>query len=70
MGRPRLVRSVSSNPGRVWGFALFVFLDFFVPFRAFLFFVGLLFLNWHFGPSQLSAVTANSDQLSYLTSWG
>ena len=34
------------------------------------FFVGLLFLNWHFGPSQLSVVTANSDQLSLLTSWG
>ena len=33
-------------------------------------FIGLLFLNWHFDPSQFSAMTANSDQLSYLTSWG
>ena len=40
----------------------FVFLYFLVPLGAF--FVGLLFLNWHFGPLQLSAVTANSDQLS------
>ena len=42
----------------------FVFLYFLVPFWAFLFFVGLLFLNWHFGQSQLSAVTVNSAQLS------
>ena len=34
------------------------------PFGLFLLFVGLLFLNLHLGPSQLSAVKANSDQLS------
>ena len=46
------------------------FYIFWFPFGLFVsFFVGLLFLNWHFGPSQLSAVTANSDQLSYLISW-
>ena len=37
---------------------------FLVSFWAFLFFVDLLFLNCHFGSSQLSTVTANSDQLS------
>ena len=37
---------------------------FWFSFGLFWFFVGLLFLYWHFGPSQLSTVTANSDQLS------
>ena len=44
--------------------ALFVFLYFFGSLSGSSVFCWSAFLNWHFGPSQLSAVTTNSDQLS------
>ena len=45
-------------------FTIFVFLYFFGSLSGFSIFCWSAFLNWHFGPSRLSAVTANSDQLS------